>query len=579
MPHRRHLTSVQLSSAFRQACFNEPYDRKRFRGDLFAGLTVGIIAIPLSMALAIASGVPPQHGLYTALVAGVVIALTGGSRYSISGPTAAFVVILYPISQQFGLGGLLVASAMAGGIMILMALARLGRLIEYIPPPVTLGFTSGIAVVIATLQLKDFFGLPVAGLPESYVGKLSMLAEALPQLDWGNTAIGVSTLAVLILWPRLRIPVPGHLPAVLVGVGASLLLAHNGVSVATIGSSFTYTLGDGSLGHGIPPVLPELTWPWLQPGPDGQALSWSFDTIRALVPAAFSIAALGAIESLLCAVVLDGMSGRRHSANGELLGQGIGNLLAPFFGGITATAAIARSSANLSSGGQTPIAGVIHAVVVAVALLALAPWLSYLPMASMAALLFMVAWKMSEAHKVVALLRKAPMGDVLVLVTCLTLTVVADMVFAIGVGVVLASLLFMRDVARMTRVNDISHSSKLVSAPMPEGWAVFKVTGPLFFAAGDRVFGELAELARGYSGLVVYMDGVPVLDAGGLSAFERFLLEMERRGTRLIVSDLQFQPLKTLARAGLAPDPEKVLFTSTLEEGIVAARLPQAQAA
>ncbi|HEX6928027.1 MAG TPA: SulP family inorganic anion transporter, partial [Gammaproteobacteria bacterium] len=333
MPQRAHLFSLRIASAFRESVLKEPYTRQRFIKDLVAGVTVGIIAIPLAMALAIASGVPPQHGLYTAMIAGFVIAVTGGSRFSISGPTAAFVVILHPVTAEFGLGGLLVATLLAGAILVGLAGARFGRMIEYIPEPVTLGFTFGIGVVIATLQLKDFFGLPVGELPESWLGKIALLGGAIGGTDWATTAVGGATLAVLLVWPRLRLPVPGHLPAVLVGIGVACLLAQSGHPVDTIGSRFSYLLPDGSTGNGIPPVLPDFTWPWLQPGPDGAPVIWSIDTFRALLPAAFSIAMLGAIESLLCAVVLDGMTGRRHHANSELLGQGIGNLIVPFFGG------------------------------------------------------------------------------------------------------------------------------------------------------------------------------------------------------------------------------------------------------
>lgn len=568
MPHRAHLTRVSIASAFRQACLREPYTLARLRADALAGVSVGIIAIPLSMALAIASGVAPQHGLYTAIVAGIVIALTGGSRYSVSGPTAAFVVILYPVSQTFGLAGLLTASLMAAVILIVMGATRLGRLIEYIPPPVTLGFTAGIAVVIATLQIPDFFGLETGALPEFYPEKLAHLAAALPGLDPATTTVSAVTLGVLVIWPRLRLPVPGHLPAVLAGVAVAALFAAGGDPVETIGSRFTFTRADGSLGMGIPAVLPEFTWPWNQPGPGGEPVVWTLERVRALLPAAFSIAALGAIESLLCAVVLDGMTGRRHSANGELLGQGLGNLVAPLFGGITATAAIARSSANYRAGAESPVASVIHALVVLAALVALAPWLAYLPMASMAALLMMVAWQMSEAHKVVRLVRRAPGGDIAVLATCLGLTVVFDMVIAIGVGVVLAALLFMRDVATMTRVTDITASSRLRSHAVPDGWAVFKVTGALFFAAAERVFAELDSEAAGRDGVIVYMDGVPVLDAGGVSALERFVERMSDAGTRVIVADLQFQPLRTLARARIQPVPDRLVFTPTLDEAI-----------
>jgi SulP family sulfate permease len=305
-------------------------------------------------------------------------------------------------------------------------------------------------------------------------------------------------------------------------------------------------------------------------------LDWSIDTFRALLPAAFSIAMLGAIESLLCAVVLDGMTGKRHQANSELLGQGIGNLVVPFFGGITATAAIARSTASYRAGAESPVAGMIHAGFVMAGLLVLAPWLAYLPMASMAALLLLVAWNMSEAHKVAALMRRAPWGDVLVLTLCLLLTVLFDMVIAISAGIVLASLLFMRDVSEMTKVSDITAKPRqgLIDQwnALPDGWSVFKITGPLFFAAADRVFSELAAQTGDRRGVVLYMDAVPVLDAGGLSALAKFIDACGKRNVRVIVADLQFQPLKTLARAELRPVEGRLAFTSTLSEGIERAR-------
>ncbi|KXS50615.1 MAG: sulfate permease, SulP family, partial [Marinobacter sp. T13-3] len=276
MSHRAHLFSLRFAHAFREACLSERYNGQRFAKDLMAGITVGIIAIPLSMALAIASGVAPQYGLYTAIIAGFIIALTGGSRFSISGPTAAFVVILYPIAEEYGLGGLLLATLMSGVLLVIMAVMRLGRLIEYIPEAVTLGFTAGIAVVILTLQVKDFFGMPLESLPEHYWDKLAILGQALPQVDGMSTLVAVATLAVMLLWPKLRTPVPPHLPAVLVGSGLALVLNASGAGIETIGSRFSYLLPDGSTGAGIPPFLPEFTWPWQQPGPDGAPLgpSW-----------------------------------------------------------------------------------------------------------------------------------------------------------------------------------------------------------------------------------------------------------------------------------------------------------------
>ncbi|MFO7527653.1 MAG: C4-dicarboxylic acid transporter DauA [Marinobacter sp.] len=572
MPHRAHLFSLRIAHAFREACVNERYNGRRFGRDVMAGITVGIIAIPLAMALAIASGVAPQYGLYTAFIAGFIIALTGGSRYSISGPTAAFVVILYPIAQEYGLGGLLLATLMSGILLVIMAIMRLGRFIEYIPESVTLGFTGGIAVVIATLQVKDFFGLPVAPMPEHYWDKLAVLAEALPAVDGMSTLVAVATLAVMLIWPRLRTPVPAHLPAVLVGSGLALWFNANGAGIETIGSRFSYLLPDGTEGAGIPPFLPELAWPWHQPGPDGQALGFSWDLLRELLPAAFAIAMLGAIESLLCAVVLDGMSGKRHSANSELMGQGLGNMVVPFFGGITATAAIARSAANFRAGAESPVAAMIHAGVVLLALVSLAGVLAYLPMPAMAALLVMVAWNMSEAPKAVHLLKTAPRSDVLVFLTCFGLTVALDMVIAITTGVLLAAVLFMREMAQMTRVTDITKSERIAREELPEGWQVFKINGPLFFAAADRIFGELAELSRQARGFVLYMDGVTILDAGGLSALTKLIDTCRDSGSQVVIADLQFQPLKTLARAGIKPEHGVSRFYPTLDAALAAVR-------
>jgi SulP family sulfate permease len=531
------------------ACWKEKYSLSRFTRDLIAGITVGIIAIPLAMALAIGSGVAPQYGLYTSAVAGIVIALTGGSRFSVSGPTAAFVVILYPVSQQFGLAGLLVATLMSGVFLILFGLARFGRLIEYIPLSVTLGFTSGIGITIGTMQIKDFLGLHLTQVPEHYLQKVGALAAALPTLNPGDAAIGVVTLGTLIFWPRLGIRLPGHLPALLAGCAVMMVVNLVGGHVATIGSQFHYVLADGTQGNGIPQLLPQLVLPWDMPGSDF-TLSWA--SLQALLPAAFSMAMLGAIESLLCAVVLDGMTGTRHKANGELIGQGLGNLVAPFFGGITATAAIARSAANVRAGATSPVSSVIHALLVILALLILAPLLSWLPLSAMAALLLMVAWNMSEAHKVVNLLRTGPQDDIIVMLLCMSLTVLFDMVIAISVGIVLASLLFMRRIARMTRLAP-------VNVEVPEDVLVLRVIGPLFFAAADSLFTDLATRCTGKRIVVLKCDAVPVLDAGGLDAFKRFV-ERLPEGCELRVSNLEFQPLRTMARAGIKPIEGRLSF-------------------
>ncbi|EOL8966267.1 C4-dicarboxylic acid transporter DauA [Cronobacter dublinensis] len=545
----QYLSQILPFRALVEACWREKYTLSRLSRDLLAGITVGIIAIPLAMALAIGSGVPPQYGLYTSAIAGIVIALSGGSRYSVSGPTAAFVVILYPVAQQFGLSGLLVATLMSGVFLVLFGLARFGRLIEYIPLPVTLGFTSGIGITIATMQIKDFFGLEMAHVPEHYLPKVAALAMALPGVNPGDAAIGIVTLAVLILWPRLGIRLPGHLPALLAGCAVMGIVHLLGGNVATIGSRFHYLLADGTQGSGIPPLLPQLVLPWDLPGSD---FTLSLDSLRALLPAAFSMAMLGAIESLLCAVVLDGMTGTRHNANSELIGQGLGNLVAPFFGGITATAAIARSAANVRAGATSPVAAVFHALLVLLALLALAPLLSWLPLSAMAALLLMVAWNMSEAHKVIGLLRRAPQDDIIVMLLCMSLTVLFDMVIAISVGVVLASLLFMRRVARMTRLAPLNVS-------VPEDVLAVRVTGPLFFAAAEGVFTPLLAQAAGKRVIVMQWDAVPVLDAGGLDALQRFI-ERLPEGCELRLCHLEFQPLRTLARAGVQPIPGRLAF-------------------
>lgn len=559
------FSHVMPFKALIEACWREKYSLARFNRDLIAGITVGIIAIPLSMALAIGSGVAPQYGLYTSAIAGIIIALSGGSRFSVSGPTAAFVVILYPVSQQFGLAGLLMATLISGVFLILFGLARFGRLIEYIPVSVTLGFTSGIGITIATMQIKDFLGLQITHMPEHYLAKVAAIVMAIPTLTPGDAIPGVVTLLILIIWPRLRIHVPGHLPALLAGCAAMGLVKLAGGDVATIGSRFHYLLPDGSTGNGIPQMLPSLILPWQIPGAAFQ-LSWS--SLQALLPAAFSMAMLGAIESLLCAVVLDGMTGTKHNANSELIGQGLGNIVTPFFGGITATAAIARSAANVRAGATSPVAAVLHALLVILAILALAPLLSWLPLSAMAALLLIVAWNMSEAHKVINLLRRAPADDIVVMLLCMSLTVLFDMVIAISVGIVLASILFMRRIARMTRLAPLNVN-------VPEDVLALRITGPLFFAAAEGIFSQLDTMLPGKRIVLLQWDAVPVLDAGGLAAFERFVARLPA-GTELRISDLEFQPLRTLARARIHPIEGKLIFYPHRDVALADVILPHA---
>lgn len=568
MSHKAHLFSLTLGHALIESCFKQTYTLKRLGHDVLAGLSVGIIAIPLAMALAIASGVAPQYGLYTAIFGGFIIALTGGSSYSISGPTAAFVVLLYPITQQFGLAGLLLATVMSGIILVMMALLKLGRLIQYIPEPVTLGFTAGIGLVIAILQLKDFFGLSLSVMPESFLDKVYILAQTVPDLDLASTSVALITLLVMILWPKLRTPVPAHLPAILIGSLLALALNHYGAQIETIGTRFHYTLSDGSMGMGIPPLLPNFEWPWMRSGPEGSPLKLTWSLIQALLPSAFAIAMLGAIESLLCAVVLDGMTGKRHSSNSELLGQGLGNIIAPLFGGIPATAAIARSAANVKAGAQSPIAAVIHSLVLLSGLLLLTQILAYLPMSAMAALLLVVAWNMSEAPKAWHLLRKAPHSDILVFMTCFSLTVIFDMVIAISVGIVLAALLFMKEIADMTKLYDIGHNTNYVDTQIPQEMLIIKINGPLFFAAADLIFSEIYVLSQHKKVVVLYMDGVSILDAGGLSSLNRLIDKFKLEQKTLVISNLQFQPIRSLTRAKVQPIEGLLYFYSTLKLAI-----------
>lgn len=556
--------SVKPFSALEDS-FRNGYTSRHLTKDIIAGLTVGIIAIPLSMALAIASGVPPQHGLYTAIVAGIIIALTGGSRFNISGPTAAFVVILFPVTQQFGLSGLLMATLLSGVILVLMALFRLGRLIEYIPLPVTLGFTSGIGIVIATLQIKDFLGLSIEQMPSHYLEKVQVILTALPSINWADTGVGIITLIVLTQWHKLRLSIPGHLPAVILATLLSLLLTHFGYSVATIGTQFQYTLSDGTTGCGIPNVLPEFSLPWNIPDPQGNLINWNFDTIQRLLPAAFSMAVLGAIESLLCAVILDNMTDTKHHSNNELLAQGLGNIASPFFGGITATAAIARSAANVKSGGVSPISSVVHALLVLFALLFFAPALSYLPLSSMAALLLVVAWNMADLPKIIQLIRRSGRNEIAVLLVCLILTVLFDMVIAISVGVLLASLLFIRTIAEMT---------KSISIAVPEDLddvLIYRISGPLFFAAADNLFADLHEKTvhtdHEIKHIVLQCDAVTVLDTGGIHALTRFVQHMLPH-QQLYMCNMQFQPLRTIVKSGSLPEIKKITFTADLTEAL-----------
>jgi SulP family sulfate permease len=561
---------LQLGIALRKT-FRDGYRGRDLRADLIAGVIVGIVALPLSMALAIASGVPPQHGLYTAIVAGSVVAVLGGSRVQVSGPTAAFVVLLAPISAKYGLGGLLLATNMAGVLLIVMGAARLGRLVEFVPYPVTMGFTAGIGAVIATLQVKDLLGLNTGPLPEHFLEKVAALARALPTARWEELLIGLLTIGLLLLWPR----VTRKVPAPLVALGAAAIAAAAlerlvpGFQVATIDRRFTYVL-DGTVRHGIPRVPPPFGWPWDFPGPDGKPMGFSLDLMRELAPSAFAIAMLGAIESLLSAVVADGMIRRRHDPDVELIAQGAGNLVSPFFGGISATGAIARTATNIRSGGRSPFAALFHAVFVLLAVLLLAPLLGHLPMASLAALLLIVAWNMSDAHQVVRTARTAPRSDVLVLAACFTLTVVFDMVVSVTAGVMLAALLFMRRMAMVSDVSLVADPHRVLKQELPRATVLYEVVGPLFFGAARRAMAALHRVDQTVKVVILDIRSVPIIDATGLVNLESAVRRLVDGGAAVVIAGIQPRVRAALEKARLGDG--RVALCATFDEGIERAR-------
>ncbi|WP_281647459.1 C4-dicarboxylic acid transporter DauA [Parendozoicomonas sp. Alg238-R29] len=559
------MTSM-ISTALRDT-FRQGYDLSRLRKDILAGMTVGIVALPLSMGLAIASGVAPEYGLYTAIVAGFLIALTGGSRVNISGPTAAFVVILLPITAKYGAGGLAVATLMAGLILMIMGLCRLGRLIEYVPYPVTIGFTSGIAVVIASLQLKDFFGLSHITIPEHFFLRISTIATSLPQLSIWDTLIAVITLGVFLIWKRLKTSVPPHLPALLIGAGTAWLVLNNidGTTIATIGSKFSWDV-DGVSGTGIPPVAPRFILPWHLPDASGRPIGISFELIRELMTSAFAIAMLGALESLLCAVVADGMTRTRHHSNGELIGQGIGNLVAPFFGGIPATAAIARTATSIRSGATSPIASIVHGVFVLLAVLLLAPLLAHIPMASLAALLLMVAWNMSEAHHFVRIVRVAPREDIAVLLTCFGLTVIFDMVIAVTIGMLLAGLLLIQRISNLSTVNLYSAKEPNESINLPSSIAIYDINGPLFFGAAQKALNALQKTDDHIQVMILDMTDVNMLDMTALVAVENILMDMQKRNIGLVLNGVQPRLLLKMRKAGIRRQKNNIAFGRNMQE-------------
>ncbi|MGH7163690.1 MAG: SulP family inorganic anion transporter [Planctomycetota bacterium] len=520
-------------------CLREGYGRRAFLADLAAGVTVGVVALPLAMAFAISSGLTPERGLYTAIVAGFLISALGGSRVQIGGPTGAFVVIVYGIVQRHGYDGLALATLMAGGIVAVMGLARFGAMIKFIPYPVTTGFTSGIALVIFSSQVKDFLGLEMGSVPTEFVEKWAAYGEHASSANPHALGVGAASLVLLVLLRRFGPRVPGTILVVILASAAVWLFRW---PVETIGTRF----GE------IPRTLPV---PGLPP--------FSYEKMRALIPEATTIAMLAAIESLLSAVVADGMLGTRHKSDCELVAQGVANVGAVLFGGFCATGAIARTVTNVKSGGRTPVAGMVHAATIALVMLLLAPYASRIPLAALASILIVVAWNMSEVDHFRALL-KAPRSDVAVLLTTFSLTVFVDLTVAVGVGLVLASLLFMRQMAELSGVAVVSRelgdgeeeAAEIRDArafdelKVPPGVEVFQMNGPFFFGMAHRLQDVLGRLESPPRVFVLRMRRVPVIDATGLHALDDFRKRCARHGTRLLLSGVQPALLPAFERSG-----------------------------
>ena len=535
------------------------------RNNIFAGLTVGIIALPLSMALAIAVGVPPQNGLYTAIIAGIIASIFGSSKINISGPTAAFVVILIPIVQEFGLSGLLLCGLLSGFILLLMGLFRLGNLIELIPYPVTVGFTTGIAVVIATFQIKDFFGLDIESFTGHFHQKVHILISSFPTFKISELVVGLSTLLILILWPKMRSKVPAALVALSIVTIAVYLFndSNPNLQISTIYSSFEYQIGDIK-GNGIPPIPLQFTIPWSGYSVDDINL----DMFYKLLPHSVAIAILGALESLLCAVISDGMTGNRTNPNKELIGQGLANICVPFFGGIPATAAIARSVVNIKSGATSKISSVIHSIFILLSIIFLAPFLSYLPMASLSALLLIVAWNMSEVKHFVNIIKVAPKHDVYVLLTCFILTVLLDMQIAVGVGMGLASILFIKRTIDLYSINLINneHSSKHPS--IPEHIAIYDINGPMFFGAAQNALRTLMNTKENIKVVILNLEHVTMIDMTALVAFKSIIDNFDRNNKTLIITGVSNRISNKFNKFGIKFNDEKLRIKKDINSAL-----------
>ncbi len=534
------------------------YNRTTLAADLAAGATVGVVALPLAMAFAIASGLPPERGLFTAIVAGFLISLLGGSRVQIGGPTGAFVVIVSGILAEFGYAGLCWATLMAGALLILFGLFRLGGLIRFIPFPVVTGFTSGIALVIFSTQVKDLLGLRMAEVPSHFLPKWGAMLGALDTVNPAAAALGIGTVALIVLLRRYAPRVPGMLVAMLLATVAAALLH---LDIETIGSRF----GD------LPRLLPSPALPSLH----GVNLDH-------LVAPAFTIALLAAIESLLSATVADGMTGGQHRPDTELVAQGIANIAGIVFGGIPATGAIARTATNIKSGARTPVAGMVHALVLLLLLLACAPLAKAIPLATLAGILVVVSYNMSERHHFISLL-KGPRSDRFVLLLTFVLTVLVDLTVAVQVGVVLSALLFIRRMAEIADVSAITRNLRgdgdsdddpmsLATREVPPGVEVFEVSGPFFFGMADTFRNAMRGLERPPAALVLRIRNVPAIDATGLHVLRELHRKCRRDGTELIFSGVLPQPRAVFIRSGFMKEVGRRNFHPTIDDALERAR-------
>jgi SulP family sulfate permease len=509
------------------------YNRAQLVSDLVGGLTVGILALPLAMAFAIASGVKPEQGIYTAVVAGFLISALGGSRVQIGGPTGAFVVIVAGIVQKYGLQGLTICTLMAGVILVIIGMSGLGSVIRYIPRPVTIGFTNGIALLILSTQINDFLGLRLQHVPAEFVPKLQALGGHLHALDWTTVALSAGTLALIIVWPRLpfkRVPAP-----IVALAAATVATVALNLPVETIGSRF----------GGVPSGLPALHVPTID-----------FSSVPGLIGPATTIALLGAIESLLSAVVADEAIGDRHDPRSELVAQGIANIASPLFGGIPATGAIARTAANIRSGGVTPVAGIVHALTLLTVLLVAAPFARFIPIPALSAVLVMVAYSMGEWNELPKIVR-LPKSDVTVWATTFGMTVLFDLTLAVEIGMILAALLFIKRVSETTTVEPVTDEEQdagaehvLFGREIPDGVEVIRIHGPFLFGASDKLEHALDALPQLPPVLVLRMRHVPATDATALHTLEKLLKRCRAAGTELILCGARPQPLQAMERAG-----------------------------